>query len=175
MCTAYVPGSAVLIMDSLALFTALNQATILQLAKLYSRVIPPSQSFLNIETLAVQQQTGSSDCGVFAIANAVDICMGTNPENVRYDQGKIRAHLEDCFIKKSLCPFPRCSTAEPLPRPTRTVHKIRLYCVCKMPEEYDEKMISCDTCRKWFHVSCVLSKVQLPDFWECNGCQKTEV
>ncbi len=62
-------------MDSLAQFIALNQATILQLAKLYSRVILSRQSILNIESLAVQQQTGSSDCGVFAIANAVDIIM----------------------------------------------------------------------------------------------------
>ena len=65
-------------MDSLGLFMKLNPCTNLQIAKIYR--LPQTDSKLKIQKLAVQQQQGTLECGCFAIANAVEICFGVNPE-----------------------------------------------------------------------------------------------
>lgn len=86
----------------------LNESTILQMAKIYS---VPHQSVLNIKILSVQQQQGMVDCGVFSIANAVEVCLGNNPEHITYDQAKMREHLFKCFtIGFSKEFYPRITT-----------------------------------------------------------------
>jgi len=94
------------VMDSLALFSKMNQATVLQIARIYSRTVPPSQSFFTIERLSVQQQDGTLDCGLFAVANAVEVCLNSNPVSAQYDQKKMRRHLEDCLNDETLRSFP---------------------------------------------------------------------
>ena len=42
----------------------------------------------------VQQQLGSSDCGLFAIAFATSILKGEDPSSVRYIQSRMRQHVE---------------------------------------------------------------------------------
>ena len=41
----------------------------------------------------IQKQTNYSDCGLFAIANAMAICNGQKPEEQMYDVTMIRKHL----------------------------------------------------------------------------------
>ena len=72
---------------------------------------------LEFEILSVQQQEGTLDCGLFSIANVVEVCLGNNPENVPYDQNKMRSHLKECFNAGVLNPLPRGSL-EYIPRPT---------------------------------------------------------
>ena len=154
----------------MSLLMPLNEITILQIAKIYS---VPHQPTLNIKILSVQQQQGTVDCGVFSIANSVEVCMGNNPEHISYDQAKMRKHLLECFTIGKLSPFPKSSTHESLPRPMTTCHEIELYCHCRMPEEYDIVMISCDVCLKWFHCTCVkVNPDKVPDNWMCVDCVK---
>ena len=54
----------------------------------------------------VQQQLNSFDCGLFAIAFAVSICFGKNPENERYIPEKMRQHAAKIFTSRMLIPFP---------------------------------------------------------------------
>ena len=91
----------------------------MHIARIYSRAVPPSESFFTIERLFVQQQDGTLDCGLFAVVNAAEVCMNSNPVSAQYGQ-KMRRHLEDCLNDETLRSFTMCST-EPLPRPTRTV------------------------------------------------------
>ena len=84
----------------------------------------------------------------------VEICFGNNPEDLSYDQDVMRKHLEQCFVSKEIRPFPKSFKPEIFPRPDRSITKIQLYCVCQMPENYDNRMIECDECNKWFHYSC---------------------
>ena len=53
-----------------------------------------SESVLGIILPSVQQQPNCVDCGVFAIAFAVDILNGFAEIGKRFDVGKIRSHLE---------------------------------------------------------------------------------
>ena len=61
---------------------------------------------------SVQQQTGSSGCGLYAIAFAVHAALGNDVKHLEFNQIRIRKHLLQCFRKKELVPFPtigKCS------------------------------------------------------------------
>ena len=132
------------VMDSLGLFMPLNLSTILQISKIYS--VSTGQSVLEIKKLSVQQQRGTLDCGLFSVAFAVEICLGRNPQHASFEQKKMREHLYTCLNNKVFTAFPTMGSSEVLPRPLPVVQKVMIYCSCRMPEEYDEYMISCDEC-----------------------------
>ena len=52
----------------------LNQATVLQIAN----IINTQNPFIQIEIMSVQQQQNTIDCAMFAIAFAVEICIGND-------------------------------------------------------------------------------------------------
>ena len=58
-------------MDSLGLLMPLSPDTVNQIANL----INTTKSSFCIEKLSVQQQHGTSDCGLFAIGFAVECCL----------------------------------------------------------------------------------------------------
>jgi hypothetical protein len=156
-------------LDSLALFSTLNGHTILQISKIYSF----ATSQLKIQICSVQQQEGNKDYGIFSIATALEICLGNNPELITFDQKQLRTHLLDCFLNKKLLPFPKSSRSETIPRPSKHIHIIDLYCYCHMPEIFDEMMIQCDQCSLWYHCSCVKIKCKsIPSLWCCSKCMK---
>ena len=50
-------------------------------------------------------QKGSDDCGLFALAYAIEICQGKNPANLIYNQLLMRSHFNTC-IKNDVYKFP---------------------------------------------------------------------
>ena len=56
--------------------------------------------------MPVQQQEGSDDCGLFAIAFATSLCFGQDPCYTSYYQARMRNHLRECLIGKRISPFP---------------------------------------------------------------------
>ena len=75
VCTCSLKGSsAVMVIDSMALSLSLNNSTLLQISKVCR--VPNCNSTLEICTVSVQQQKGSLDCGAFAVAYAVEVCLG---------------------------------------------------------------------------------------------------
>ena len=91
-------------MDSLGSFMSLNLPTVLQICKIYSI---PKQASLKLKKLPVQQQNGAVDCGLFAVAYAVEVCYGYSPSVVSFDQRKMRTHLHQCLSKGMIVPFPK--------------------------------------------------------------------
>ena len=137
---------------------------ILQIAKIY----PTTKSALQVNRLSVQQQIGFHNCGLFAIAYAVDTCFKNDVEKSLFAQRSMRKHLHDCFNKGNLTPFPQQLNSQSVLRSVRKVERFKLYCSCKMPEEFDTKMISCDQCHNWYHFKCVNLKLsQHPKMWKC--------
>jgi len=55
----------------------------------------------------VDLQPNNNDCGVYAIAFAVSILYGLNPENVRYKNSAMRQHLSSIFETRTIEHFPR--------------------------------------------------------------------
>jgi hypothetical protein len=56
---------------------------------------------------SMQRQQGSDDCGLFAIAVAVDLAHGVDPGRAMYRQGLMRRHLIKCFDQQVMTIFPR--------------------------------------------------------------------
>ena len=56
---------------------------------------------------SMQRQNGSADCGLFAIAVAVDMAHGLDPSRATYKQPLMRRHLVKCFDQQVMAIFPR--------------------------------------------------------------------
>ena len=88
----------------------------------------------------VQQQFGSSDCGLFALAFATDLCHGLDPTKRNYIQGLMRKHYVDCLESGKMAPFPTTDTTVPR-HPNTKKTKIPIFCDCRLPNE--KKKMSC--------------------------------
>ena len=155
------------VLDSLGLLTELNSATILEIANL----IHTNQSFFSIKKLSVQQQTGTLDCGLFAIAFAIESCLMNDVEMISFDQEEMRNHLVLCLEAGEIVPFPKKKKFVNLsPRPTNHLLKIPIYCMCRLPDVYDTEMIQCDECAGWYHFKCVSMADRDFNYWKCLQC-----
>lgn len=167
ICTCRMKSSTVVqVMDSLSSSDVKTSVEILlQIAKIY----PPAKSTLQINRLSVQQQVGIHECGLFAIANAVEICFMNDVQKSLFDQKSMRKHLHDCLNNGAFTPFPQpFRKSQCVIRSVCKVERFKVYCSCKMPEEFDTKMISCDQCHAWFHYKCVNLKLnEHPKMWKC--------
>ena len=60
----------------------------------------------------IHKQTNYIDCGLYAIANAVEYCLTgyTGGLHIKFDNKKIymRDHLISCLEKNQFTPFPKC-------------------------------------------------------------------
>ena len=168
-CNPYNSRPTIRVMDSLGLLMELNSTTILQI----SQLVNTNKNFFNVEKLAVQQQVGISDCGLFAIAFAVETClMDNNVEMVYFNQLEMRNHLCICLEKGKITPFPKVKNSlNILTRSTHQTIKINVYCLCRLPDLYDHEMIQCDICKRWYHCKCVTVPEDVSSvFWQCMKC-----
>ena len=61
----------------------------------------------DIIMMSMQQQAGSTDCGVFAIAVVTSLAHDEDPSEIKYIQEEMRQHLLECITKEDLICFPR--------------------------------------------------------------------
>lgn len=122
----------------------------------------------------VSLQSGSSDCGLYAIAYATCLALGEDPTNYHFDQRCMRDHLVQCLESKKMKTFPILRERRRKMKNTiKAVENISIYCMCRMPES--GKMISCTECGQWCHTACcnsVPSKaLQTSSYpWLCPNC-----
>ena len=120
----------------------------------------------------VQQQFGSSDCGLFALAFATDLCHGLDPTKRNNIQGLMRQHYVDCLESGKMAPFP--TTEMTVPRhPNTKKTKIPIFCDCRLPNDKKE-YVMCWKCSGWYHPGCA----QVPEWainskrkWQCQRCK----
>lgn len=85
----------------------------------YRKFVLLSEDILGQETTIitkanVQQQTGSAQCGVYAIAFAFALANSQDPSTIKFSQSLMRKHLVDCLIKQEFSTFPEyCSKGSP--------------------------------------------------------------
>ena len=75
-----------------------------QIRVLYSPDITITPTVLKAELRSIQ--LGSKDCGLFAIAYAVEIAYGNDPAKFIFKQSDMRQHLHNCLTSKSMSAFP---------------------------------------------------------------------
>ena len=118
-----------------------------------------------------QQQKGGADCGLFAIAFAVDLCLGLDLSTVSYEQSAMCQHLCKCFNEGLFQSFPR--TEQRIQRCKGTNVSFPIYCSCRLPDNKKEKMVLCTKCKDWYHISCAnIPKrfVGTDKLWNCSMC-----
>ena len=63
---------------------------------------------LPVYLLPVRQQDNSFDCGVYAIANAIEFVVDNGNPMANYDIAIMRSHLIQCLKSGEFNPFPKC-------------------------------------------------------------------
>ena len=96
-------GGNVKIFDSLNLSPSSD--LIKQIRVLYSPDITITPTVLKAELRSIQ--LSSKDCGLFAIAYAVEIAYGNDPAKFIFKQSDMRQHLHNCLTSKSMSVFPK--------------------------------------------------------------------
>ena len=122
--------------------------------------------FVNMSNLT--KQSGSADCGLFAVAYITHIAFGLNPCLYVFQQSSMREHFLTCLENKKMEPFP--TQKERRLSITHKVVGIQVYCYCRCPDQ-GEKMVACDgDCGEWYHARCIKSVVQRNKKWYCENC-----
>ena len=139
-----------------------------QLVRLYGPTMSSDATGLFVSASPVQQQKGTCDCGLFAVAFAFHVASGGDSTDLTLDQTKMRSHLKRCFEKKLLSIFPTTSERVVRSKPTNIV--IPVYCQCRCPDSMDE-MIQCDRCDSWLHFRCARVRRAPAGQWFCSVCR----
>ena len=89
----------------------------------------------------VTKQSGSSACGLFAIAYITDIAFGRNPEHHVFKQSEMRGHIYKCMEQCKMEPFPISREKKDIS--VCKVEEVNVHCYCCCPD-YGVKMVFCD-------------------------------
>eukprot|EP00058_Branchiostoma_floridae_P018043 XP_002603532.1 hypothetical protein BRAFLDRAFT_79068 [Branchiostoma floridae] len=138
-----------------------------QLYQSYAEFADQARNVLTVTLPDVQRQGNVFDCGLFAIAWAVDIAEGQDVSKVVFDDRKMRSHLETCFKQGKLTQFPRQTSCRKV-GPTKA-HQISLVCHCQQEGRLG-RMEKCKACRKIFHVNCLPVSPPRDGTWACGDC-----
>ena len=157
------------IYDSAYNFLSLN--TKKQICSLWQ----PSSDQVEFQLVNVQRQPNSSDCGLFAIANATELAHGRDPLLCMWDACQMREHLFNCLEIRKIEQFPLiCPRRIPVGKHIKKTLVENIYCICRMPNDPTKAMILCDKCSKWYHKGCegVGLHMDMKDkIWHCTTCK----
>ena len=95
---------------------------------------------------------------------------GFDPVVSEFDAKKMRPHLIECLENKFTTHFPiakkrRVSFGS---RVRKTV-EVKIYCVCRVPNDPARETIQCIHCQMWFHKDCMSLDIINPK----SGCVMT--
>ncbi len=123
-----------------------------------------------IMSISSQQQSGSNDCGLYAIAAATSLCHGEAPNAVIWE---MRGHLLRCFKSGKLTPFPGWYLKDDAimfgQEPIVSEKKIAVYCSCRMPADR-KKMAQWIQCLEWYHQPCQNISAAVFKKFTCSLC-----
>jgi len=138
-------------------------------------VMATEKQNLILEFMDVAMQSGSYDCGLFAIAFATALALGEKPELFSFEQSKMRTHLRQCLEKGEMEMFPVSRKRRMKKSLVKSTEEIPVYCKCRMPELPGDHMIECTACKEWYHLdTCVFvspsARVDKSAPWLCYRC-----
>ncbi|KAK3920964.1 LOW QUALITY PROTEIN: Chromatin remodeling protein SHL [Frankliniella fusca] len=108
---------------------------------------------ITVNRPACKQQNNAYDCGLFAIANAVEYCFASSTDFVDFNPSAMRDHLLKCFDAGSFTQFPRLNSSRMKKlKEDEITDTFDISCSCRLPNNFDVEMVVCDQCNEWFHV-----------------------
>ena len=142
-----------------------------QLASIYRT----EKDIREVKVASVYKQKSGCDCGLFALAFAVDVAPGIDPSYVRYRQSEMRQHLLQCILKGTITSFPpfmpgeRGAVTDKRLRPA--IVAIAVNCICRLPEEFSSPTVSFLKCQKLVHMRCVKAEKLCSSTYLCASCR----
>ena len=122
-----------------------------------AKLVNTDKPAFSVRMASVLKQSGSSDCGLFAIAYVTHIANRLDPSLCVFHQAEMRNHLIQCFEHKQLDPFPILK--ERRSSNLSKVISIKVYCYCRSTYN-GEKMVECSgVCGEWYHIKCVTTTI----------------
>ena len=109
---------------------------------------------VTVRVMNTRKQEGCVDCGLFVVAYCETILSGKDPCNFIYDQSKMRDHLVSSLEKGYICPFPLASFRT-VRRQIVSKYTLNIFCVCRSIHVAGQTMVCCDSCKEWFHQTCL--------------------
>ena len=109
-------------------------------------MLQTSKRNMIIDWPSMVQQSGTADCGMFALAVAISLCNGDDPSTQAYDQRVMRAHLALCF-ECGVCvlSFPVKKLSSNVTAKVEVTEE--LFCHCRMQYRKGQFMIECARCQ----------------------------
>ena len=135
-----------------------------------------AEKVIIVRSIQVQQQCSGSDCGLFAVANATELCFGSQPGHAIYKQSCMREHLMTCFLTQELLPFPKEKEASKAKPEVLSTTQVQIYCTCRLIEDKRQKMAKCVVCLEWFHARYVQipkDVFQRKTHYKCPQCSSS--
>jgi hypothetical protein len=180
--SAKLPNNPIIYhMDSMN-SSSLDEVLAIQLSSLYGK---PYTDLQVVQYPTQQQKPSLGNCGLFAIANALEFCLNNRYKEAEYhyDEDKMRPHLVSCFQNNRLVQFPHSSRVRQASRLSikrkrrQKTHEFRIpiNCACALSDAFED-MVMCDSsvvesCQKWFHYTCVnLDQTPNVTTWCCPKC-----
>ena len=107
---------------------------------------------ITLEFIDVHRQKGSNDCGVFAVAYAVSLCLNEEPGNLSFNlQPALRQHLIQCVEAGEFTSFPVLNRKRHEGFKVNSRQLVKVYCTCRLPRLAEIPMICCSNCHEWYH------------------------
>ncbi len=140
-----------------------------------TQLLPPEFFKLHVSIMATAKQSGSTDCGLYAIAILTALAYSMDPSNLIFHQEDMRTHLVNCLKTKRMIPFPTMKTRR---LKNIVIKNVTIY-VCptckKLENDNSEQMLGCDRCDNWYHDSCITAQTDTvtgknEDEWFCTNC-----
>ena len=101
----------------------------------------PRSKNLHLDFMNVVLQPNSSDCGLFALANASALANNLDPVSCNWNVQEMRGHLYTCFETGRLAPFPFQPRKVSISRKVVRSKSEDVFCVCRLPEEPNDEFI----------------------------------
>ena len=158
-----------------------------EVKKQIASIVQTKHNQIELKLEKTQQQQNATDCSIFAVAFATDLCHGIDPAKCNYSDGhELWHHFLKCLQEGFISPFPAKTIVKRKP----LLQRMNIYCKCRLPYVLEHKkkkdtnrmaddieMIYCDCCQHWYHLTCVNVKSELvasikdPNTeWICDKC-----
>ena len=81
--------------DIVIVYDSFNSSRLsISIKKIVADFLHTNSNYITIKYAKIQFQKGTSDCGLFTVANATAICNGMDPAYLQFDQDTMREHLK---------------------------------------------------------------------------------
>lgn len=140
-------------------YDSLNLDLDLDVTNQICTILRQESTYVTANKVPMQQQHGNEDCGLFAVATAVALCCGHEPNKILFRQDLLRNHLINCLEQGNFSMFPFDVNVRQKKIKTQ---KIRVHCKCRRPRD-GTPMLKCHNCCEWFHSRCIESNTDNSD------------